>query len=354
MTPSLDSRILVVEGDITRLEMDAIVNAANETLLGGGGVDGAIHRAAGSGLLTECAKLGGCRTGQARITGGYSLPARHVIHTVGPIWAGGHGGEPDLLRSCYRESLRLAAGAELRTIAFPGISTGVYGYPRAEACDIAVGAVSGWLAANELPRTVTFCCYSAADAGLYRARLAPVSAPADDDVAVWAARAPDVPPEWFARQSTLHGVSHTRRVHIHAQRLTAELGWANPDSQLVLTAALWHDIGRTDDAVDPGHGVKSAARAEARGLTSALTPDNAEIVRFAMVRHCLPDERAEMAARRLAQPERALRILKLLKDADALDRVRLMPWEAADPAQLRFPCTAASIAFAGKLFVILP
>ena len=171
MAPSLGSRILVVGGDITRLEVDAIVNAANSSLLGGGGVDGAIHRAAGPELLAECAALGGCPAGEARITGGYLLPARHVIHAVGPVWRGGTAGEPEILRSCYAESLRLAAEAGLESVAFPCISTGVYGYPRAEACSIAISAVSGWLAASELPRTVTFCCFGAADAKLYRARL---------------------------------------------------------------------------------------------------------------------------------------------------------------------------------------
>jgi len=168
---SVRSCMRVVEGDITRLEVDAIVNAANSSLLGGGGVDGAIHHAAGPGLLADCRTLGGCPTGEARITAGYDLPARHVIHTVGPVWHGGGRGEPELLRSSYLESLRLAAEAGLDTIAFPAISTGVYGYPKREACHVAVGAVAEWLAAHELPRTVTFCCYGDADAALYRKRL---------------------------------------------------------------------------------------------------------------------------------------------------------------------------------------
>ena len=165
------ARMLVVEDDITKLDVDAIVNAANSSLLGGGGVDGAIHRAAGPRLLAECRTLGGCPTGEARITGGYDLPARHVVHTVGPVWHGGGAGEPDLLASCYTQSLRLAEEAGLETIAFPGISTGVYGYPKEQACDVAVRAVSGWLAAHDLPRRVTFCCFGAADAELYRRRL---------------------------------------------------------------------------------------------------------------------------------------------------------------------------------------
>ena len=172
---ALHARMRVVQGDITTLEVDAIVNAANSSLLGGGGVDGAIHRAAGSRLLAECRTLGGCPTGEARITAGHDLPARHVVHTVGPVW---HGTDPveaeRLLRSCYIESLRLAERAGLETIAFPGISTGVYGYPKDQACEVAVSAVSGWLTAHDLPRTVTFCCFGAADAELYRRRLGAV------------------------------------------------------------------------------------------------------------------------------------------------------------------------------------
>ena len=166
------SRIGVVVGDITQLEVDAIVNAANSSLLGGGGVDGAIHRAAGPGLLEECRRLGGCPTGEARITGGYDLPARFVIHAVGPRYKGGTAGEARLLRSAYSNSLRLAEEAGAHSVAFPCISTGVYGYPKAEACEIAVDVVRAWLQAYTLPASVVFCCFAREDAELYRRRLA--------------------------------------------------------------------------------------------------------------------------------------------------------------------------------------
>lgn len=167
----ISDRIQIVQGDITRLKVDAIVNAANESLLGGGGVDGAIHRAAGPGLLEECRKLGGCPTGYAKMTGGHKLPARHVIHTVGPVYDGGGYGEADLLRSCYEAALGLASDARLNSIAFPCISTGIYGYPKAEACEVAVSAVIEWLATHEFPQEVVFCCFEAEGAELYRARL---------------------------------------------------------------------------------------------------------------------------------------------------------------------------------------
>ena len=162
-------RIEVVQGDITRLEVDAIVNAANTSLLGGGGVDGAIHRAAGPDLLKECRTLGGCPTGEARITGGYRLPARWVIHTVGPIWRGGDSGEDGLLASCYRNSLTLAVERDIRTIAFPAISTGVYGFPMERATRIAVKETVRFLEDRTAIEKVTFVCFSSRDREVYLA-----------------------------------------------------------------------------------------------------------------------------------------------------------------------------------------
>ena len=157
-----------IQADITTLVVDAIVNAANTTLLGGGGVDGAIHRAAGSDLLRECRALGGCQTGDAKITKGYRLPARYVIHTVGPVWHGGRRGEGELLASCYRRSLEIARENRLRTIGFPSISTGVYGYPFEEAAAIAVKAAGEFVDLNPSSLDeVVFCCFAARDLEIY-------------------------------------------------------------------------------------------------------------------------------------------------------------------------------------------
>ena len=165
------ARIRAVQADITRLAVDAIVNAANSSLLGGGGVDGAIHRAAGPALLEECRRLNGCATGEAKITGGYALPARYVIHTVGPVWHGGNAGEADLLAACYRNALALAERHGLLSIAFPGISTGVYGYPVELAAPLAVRTVATTLNTSAHPIEVVFCCFSAADLSIYRELL---------------------------------------------------------------------------------------------------------------------------------------------------------------------------------------
>ena len=170
-------RIQVVQADITRLALDAIVNAANPTLLGGGGVDGAIHRAAGPGLLAECRSLPEaapgvrCPTGEARITAGHALPARWVIHTVGPVWRGGDAGEAGLLAACYGNTLALAQARRIASIAFPAISCGVYGYPPAQAVPLAVASVRACLAAGAAVETVVFCCHDAGMAARYRAIL---------------------------------------------------------------------------------------------------------------------------------------------------------------------------------------
>ena len=164
-------RIEVIEGDITALKVDAIVNAANTTLLGGGGVDGSIHRAAGPRLLEECRALGGCPTGEARITGGYDLPAKWVIHTVGPVWRGGGKGEADLLASCYLNSLALAEQHGVTSVAFPAISTGVYGYPLKPATTIAVAETARFLEQNESIERVIFVCFSRTTYDVYLAEL---------------------------------------------------------------------------------------------------------------------------------------------------------------------------------------
>jgi O-acetyl-ADP-ribose deacetylase (regulator of RNase III) len=168
---TLQNRVRVELGDITGLVVDAIVNAANASLLGGGGVDGAIHRAAGPDLLAECRSLGGCMPGEARLTRGYRLPARQVIHTVGPVWRGGEASEPDMLARCYRSCLAIAREHGFRTIAFPAIATGIYGFPRVKAARIAVSEVMAHLAQYEIPETVIFVCFDEATRKAYNAAL---------------------------------------------------------------------------------------------------------------------------------------------------------------------------------------
>lgn len=172
----MTDRISIVEGDITEQEVDAIVNAAKASLLGGGGVDGAIHRRAGPGLLAECRGLGGCDVGGAKITGGHDLPAGHVIHTVGPVWQGGGHGEDVLLADCYRNSLALAGRNGLRTIAFPAISTGAYGFPVARAARIAAGETAAFLQERDIPERVIFVCFGRDDFDHYVAAVADLSA----------------------------------------------------------------------------------------------------------------------------------------------------------------------------------
>lgn len=163
--------IRIIQGDITRQTVDAIVNAANTSLLGGGGVDGAIHRVAGPQLLAECRSLNGCPTGDAKLTKGYRLPARYVIHAVGPVWRGGRHGEADLLAGCYHRSLEIAAENNLTSIAFPNISTGVYGYPKDQAANVALAAVRRFLEQPSSVQEVVFVCFDAANLALYEARI---------------------------------------------------------------------------------------------------------------------------------------------------------------------------------------
>ena len=165
------NRIRIELGDITRLTVEAIVNAANTSLLGGGGVDGAIHRAAGPELLAECRTLGGCPPGEARLTRGYRLAAGHVIHTVGPIWRGGDAGEADILANCYRSCLAIARDRSFGAIAFPAVATGIYGFPRGMAARIAVTEIGAYLAGNDRPETVIFACFDEATREAYRVAL---------------------------------------------------------------------------------------------------------------------------------------------------------------------------------------
>jgi O-acetyl-ADP-ribose deacetylase (regulator of RNase III) len=171
----MPATLRAIQADLTTLDVDAIVNAAHSSLLGGGGVDGAIHRAAGPQLLAACRALDGCETGEAKLTQGYRLPARFVIHTVGPVWHGGDRGEAELLASCYRRAIEVAAQNRLRTLAFPGISTGIYGYPKAPAARIAVATVRATLPVHPLIDEVIFCCHSAADLAVYQTLLAAAS-----------------------------------------------------------------------------------------------------------------------------------------------------------------------------------
>ncbi len=175
--PAAKARMEVIVADITTLDVDAIVNAANQSLAGGGGVDGAIHRAAGAkDLRAACEKLGGCPTGEAKITPGFKLKARHIIHAVGPRWRDGEHGEPDKLASAYRRSLEVAAENGVKSIAFPAISTGIYGFPADRAAKIAVSTTADFLSGHEAPQQVTFCCFSEPSADLHRSALQEIAA----------------------------------------------------------------------------------------------------------------------------------------------------------------------------------
>lgn len=170
----INDRIEIIKGDITMLATDAIVNAANNSLLGGGGVDGAIHRAAGPALLAECRKLNGCHTGKAKITKAYNLPSKYVIHTVGPVWRGGESGEPQLLAECYRNSLKLAADKKIKTIAFPSVSTGIYGYPVEKASAIALKEIKAFLEANSSVDKVIIVCFDNETYLVYKKNYRPI------------------------------------------------------------------------------------------------------------------------------------------------------------------------------------